>query len=60
MTTHGINDSMFIAWESFVSWISSPRISSNAYKNGTYETVILVTYTGNYASKLNEGLRQRL
>ena len=32
----------------------------NAYRSGTYVTIIVVTYIDNHASKLNEGLRQGL
>ena len=51
---------MFTAQESYATWISPSRISGMAYRSGAYVTIILVAYIDNYASKLNEGLRQEL
>ena len=60
MTIHGINYSMSQPQESCATWSSPLRISRNACKGDTYATTIVVTNIDNHASKLNEGLRQRL
>ena len=60
MTIHGINDSMSQPQEACATWSSPLRISRNAYRSDTYATISVVTNIDNHASKLNEGLRQRL